>query len=123
MANLTTTLDAVIITARMTAIEGQSVWRMPLPATPSLLDIVTQGYALICYDGSRAPRSAKCVGCYKQTSHAWRIHPIGFTVAACTGDCAADKIERLWAEATETGAIHIRVHGDEARSMAGLDAA
>lgn len=114
-----TTIDAVVITARLSAISGEMAWRMPVPATPSLLDIAMQGYAVVCYDGNRAPRMAPCVGCKRKISHAWRVHPIGFTVPACTGDCAADRIETIWSETRpEDLNLYYRVRGERARRMA-----
>lgn len=109
------TIDPVIITARVDAIEGGMSWTMPVPKTPSLMDIATQGYAAICYDGSRAPKMAACIYCRKLTSHAWRIHPVNFTVAACTGDCVADKVQDIWDK--DEGLVCIRVRGEQALTM------
>lgn len=117
-------VDPVVISTRISAIHGEMAWRMPVPEKPSLYDIVMQGYAAICYDGNRNPRCGACVGCKKLTTHAWRIHPIGFTVAACTGECAADKVERIWTDATPDCAMFFRFRGKQALRMAfGEDAA
>lgn len=98
------------------AIAGAIPWTAPVSANPTLLDITEVGHAAIRFDGDRAPSIQNCVGCKAITSLAWRISPINFTVAACCGDCVADRIEKEWAE--HPGAsIFLRRRGDVAEAM------
>lgn len=106
------TTNEPVITARYEAIEGHMRWASPRTETPCMADVITQGYVAIQFDGDRTPRRAKCVGCRKLASKAWHITPIDFTVAACSGDCVADAVEKLWRDA-----ICVRVRGRQARKF------
>lgn len=101
-----------VITARLDAVNGDMTWQSPAMSQPCLLDIVLQGHAAIRFDGNRAPRMKKCVGCSKQSTFAWHVHPINFVVPGCNADHVADAIEKLWGDA-----VCVRIRGDQAKAL------
>lgn len=98
-----------VITMLPDALEGKIPFVCDVSDNPRLSDIAQSGHALATFDGDRAPKIARCVGCGKATSLAWHVAPVGITVPACNGDCVADRIDNIWYEAGY--AIYIRRRG------------